>query len=427
MNNMYLRLILSIVLAIFLVQSSVSFANTEVKTSPLIVPDNDVYLLTPELHRLLKRYRAGEQFDPLPELKAELARMPHLPSTHLLVAGRYLVNVLIDNEEKRYDAITRHHFNACLERAERAKKLKKLRHAGLYYEGLCAGGLAVMDGMRANYIDARVEIGRSLDAFFQLNKERPGHHGALLVVGSYNYFTGRLGSLGKLLLSILMLPEGNRELGLQQLYKASENGTPFDVMGKMMLAPALANFEDKPDEAIALVEEAAHKLVPENPGVHLSLAFYYLMEGRLKEASKSLATSDKYQIKDALKSGVFEIRSNKIYTMLVKAVLLCIKKQDDNSLALLYQFTHPRKKIPSGVAPGAMMVVGHLFKLAGLDEKANEMYGRVRDFEKAPRMMRDEATRFMEEKNISDRMKLPLEIKDKLRSWLQDRPLPKTL
>ena len=403
--------------------STVSLGDeTEGKTSPFNLPDNDVYLYTPGLIKVVERYRAGEHFEPLYEFERELERNPHLPSTHFWVGGRKLTLALMYRREEKYDEDIKRHFKNCLLRAERMKKLKKLRHAGIFHEALCNGGLGVLHSIRKDYAWGGLYLRKSISLFFELTEERPNHHGALLAIGTYNYYTSRMGTLGKILLRLIMLPVGSRELGLEQLYRAAESGTPSDVLGKMILAPALANYEQKPDEAIAISEEMV-RLIPKNSAAHLTFAIHCLNAGRLKRAREAVAAARRTQPAKAIDSALPEFRFRAYLINVVSAAVETLLERDEESLELLYRYIKQRRKTPARVSLMAAFYTAHIFKLGGYDEKAEEMYERVTDGEGA-RELRDRAEGFLEKKDINDQIRLGVKEKKALRDWLADRPLP---
>ena len=396
---------------------------SEPVTSPLNMVDNDVYLATPGLIDALTRYRAGEpDFDPLPDYLRELEESPHIPTTHALAGMHKLNRVLYNKKITRYDKEIVRHFRACLKRARRAKKTKKLRHAGMYYEAACRGGLASFYVARRDYIRAGTLARKSIKGFFKLHGERPDHHGTLVVVGAYNYFTSRLGTLGKILLRLLALPVGEREPGLRQLYRAAEDGSPFDVVGKMVLIPALMYHERNPDEAIRVARELA-ALVPKNPMGHLVLSMMYLLAGRLTEARECIEGARGWQPEKVLDSPILEARMNAHFIELMDAGLKAVLDRDDEALKLAYSYCSPRDDLALANATFAMILVGHIFKLADYDGKADAMYERVVDSDGA-RELRDRAEEYRGDRDIRKQIVIGVEHKRKLREWLKDKPLP---
>lgn len=397
-------------------------SETEPVTSPLNIPDNEIYLITPGLRHILTRYRAGEQFEFLPDLEKELKKRPQYPSTHYMVGSRKLLFKMLDPEVDAYDKDIIRHFEDCVLRAERIRKMEKYKHAAMFYEATCRAGLGAIHVMLEDYLEAGLNARTAVKLFFSLLKLRPDHHGTLFAVGAYNYYTARMGTLGKVLLSLIGLPMGDRELGLKQLMRASENGGPFDIIGKFTLAPALADFEHKPEAAIAMARDLV-RLIPMNPAAYLELSYQYMMAGRLIEAEAAMAGVRKYQLPDSENSTNPEIRSQAVVANIIESAIKIVLRRDEASLQTLYSYCKKRKGLSRGIPQVASLSVGHLFKLAGYDEKANEMYEWVEDSE-GSRWIRDRAKEFRKELDINEQVKLKPAEKEALREFMKDKALP---
>ncbi len=181
-----------------------------VSATPLTIPDNEVYLITPGLYRILERFRAGENFEPLPLLEEEARRTPYIPSTHYWVAARKMMLFMMDRRHYPISDEIAQHYEDCIIRAKRARKIARFDHAGRFYEAVCSGGLASVHSMKKNYAKAGLLARRSIQGFVEFLKLRPDHDGTLLAVGSYNYYTSQLGTLGQVLLGLLGLPKGEK-------------------------------------------------------------------------------------------------------------------------------------------------------------------------------------------------------------------------
>ncbi len=358
------------------------------KAASFKIPHNDIYLFTPGMTRALARYRLGEPFEPLAEFEKELKASPHLPSTHFWVGSRKLLFAWMDAPDTRYHKDVERHFDDCLLRAERAKKLPRLHHAGMFYESACNMGLSALYGLKNEFLDAGIHANRAIKGFFALHKERPEHHGTLMVVGSYNYYTSRFGTLGRLLLNLMQLPTGNRETGLAQLYAASSNDGPLDMGGKMMLVPALMNFENKPQEAVELAEETV-RLVPTNTATHTLLATQYLMVGRLEDARRSTRQAQNWQPSDAATSKVHEVKARKVYIDMLTAIMNVLLDHDPDGLAWLAKTGRGIDEHPEGFASLARLYLAHIYRLADRKDDAERLYRWVIDGENGSRWLKD--------------------------------------
>ena len=392
------------------------------ETSPLNIPDNHVYLVPANLRHLLKRYRSGEPFDLLPDVEKALKAKPHLPSLHFWAGSRKLIFASVNSGDHTYDKDIVNHFNGCLKRAKRAKTLPKLKHAGQFYEAICTGGLAGYHGLQKEYLKAGA-LGRdTIKMLFAFLKEQPDNHATLLAVGAYNYFSSHVGTLGKVLLRLVGLPKGNRKIGLQQLYKASETGGPMDIAGKLMLIPALSNFEDRPDEAIALAKEVT-ELVPYSANAHMTFSYQLLSWGHFQKAEQAIIRARQLlpQKVNALNP---ELRLFWHYSEVIHHTLRCLLYQDSQSYTEILAILLKTEGVPKSVPLWAGFSLAHSYRIAGLDEQAEEIYTLVMDQE-GSRWISDQAERFRDEVNIRERIKIGKNHQKRLAEWLSSRPMPR--
>ncbi len=390
-------------------------------STPLTIPDNEVYLITPGLYRILERFRAGENFEPLPLLEEELKRTPYIPSTHYWVAARKMMLYMMDRAHHPIGDEIARHYEDCIVRAKRARKVKTFDHAGRFYEAVCSGGLASVYSMKKHYAKAGLLARASIQGFVDFLKLRPDHDGTMLAVGSYNYYTSQLGTLGKVLLGLLGLPTGDREKGLKMLTRVARPGSPLDVAAHMMLAAALTQYEKRKDEALE-VSRRLVRLVPMSSNVHLSLANQYLLWGEFDASRKTLEDARRCLPEHPTESKLAEVRAKGHILVALEAMLDVLTRQDANALQRLHDYTDVKTHGYQWMVLLADIYLGHAYKLAGLDDEARRHYRKAMETEGA-RQVRDMAGGFLEGEDIRKQIPLAEEQREKLRAWLESRPL----
>ena len=394
-------------------------------TPPFAPVDNDVYLHSPELYHILNRYRAGDHFEMLPELEAEVRRRPNLPSSRFWLGFRLLTLSYMKGDDRRdpaVDARIRKEFEACLRVAPQLAKLPGRAHAALHYEAMCSGGLAMLALSQTSVVEAGNLARRSITAFTRLHRLRPELQSSLFAVGAYNYITSQLGAFGKVVLWMLDLPRGDRGTGLHLLQKALAARGPFDTLVRFTLAPIFNNFEDKPDASLAVARSLV-AMVPHNAQARFSYAVQLMLAGKLPRARTAMDTALRLMPPPEQDGRLREFALQRRYMIIVDAMLDILLRQDAKALHRLYESNRKTKGVPLSVAASAAFYTAHLFKLAGLEQQARTMYRRVRDSQ-ASRGLRDRAGTYMDEKNIGGQIRLDPAARARLRAFLADKPLP---
>ena len=394
-------------------------------TPPFAPVDNDVYLHSSELYRILNRYRAGDHHEMLPDLRAEVRRRPNLPSGRFWLGFRLLTLSFMTGSDERNpvaDAAIKAEFDTCLRIVPQLAKLPGRAHAALYYKAMCHGGLAMLSVAQSRYIDGGSHARQSMKAFETLHKNRPDVQAGLFAMGAYNYITARLGTFGKVVLWMLDLPRGERHKGLDLLQKALKAKGPFDTLIRFTLAPIFNNHEDNPAASLKIADSLV-KLVPYNATAHFSHSVQLLLAGKLQQSHEAMEQAFRLMPPREKDKALREFAYQRRYMNIVAAVQDILLFQKPEALQRLYRYNERKKHVPRSVPASAAFYTAHLFKLAGLESKAREMYLRVYHSQ-AARGLRDRAGTYMDEKNISGQIRLSKEQKARLRTFLADKPLP---
>ena len=106
-------------------------------------------------------------------------------------------------------------------------------------------------------------------------ERHPEHGDAYVALGLYNYFVDIAPNFIKVLRILLFLPAGNRQLGLEQLQRASKDGSYFAPFALTVLAEISGSLEGRPRDAIRLIDTYLRRF-PANDEVRLDLASMYM-------------------------------------------------------------------------------------------------------------------------------------------------------
>lgn len=424
-SNRFATIILLAFVIVALAPSWSAWAGPKAASTPeqrvesMVLVDNDVYLFTPELWGMTQRLARGELFDTDAELEAHIKKRPNVFSAYfmlgLLKVRRYFINPTEHLEDKAIIG----NFSLCLQKARKAQKLQRYRDAGLFYETVCEAGFAFYDGLSGNYMKAHHHIRNGVEALDKTLKRRPRLHGALLLQGIYNYFTGRFGFITKLILRLIGLPPGETSKGIRQIKESAATPSPIWYFANIY---AIYSFSPRKSlKPIAL--KKAHNLVrtyPSNYYAYLLRAYVQLKRGNYHSALADNIKGRKLAPANPGKYGDLGLIADVFLLDVRIAYLKALLRYDDKGLAFLDTWAKKRKVRYLEAPLVALVYLGHLYSFAHLDGKALGFYGKMQDFEDV-NWMRDLGKRY-EKRPMRKRRRISENHSEKLRKWLSRHP-----
>ncbi len=134
-----------------------------------------------------------------------------------------------------------------------------------FYGGLAYGLRAQLEALRDHAL-ATARAGKKLHSLsLEALKADPTLQDALFGVGLYNYFEATLPTYVRMLRFLIMLPGGDRELGLRQMEQAMEKGQLVNSEAKFHLAKNYSRPIDRQyDKSLELLRQLQHEY-PHNP------------------------------------------------------------------------------------------------------------------------------------------------------------------
>lgn len=391
------------------------------ESAPNSLLDNDVYLFTPELWRLLERYTAGEIFDLDQAFDRLIAQHPGLFPLYfyngLIKVRRLLLTPEIHKDDERIVEL----FNTCTELARRAQKVPEFRLAGLFYETTCEGGHGLFSGVRGRYLDSKQRGQLVLENIERLAKERPTLHAVVLIKGMYNFYTGRFGALTAFLLRLAGMPVGDEALGLKLIEQAVSTPSPVRYLALIYAIYAFSPRWELRERSFELAGQMV-AAYPKNYYSYMMRAYVYDKKNQFKEALAD-ALKGRSLVPGPMESYQDPTVRGDLFILDVRAAYLdALLNHSKRSLAFLLDWA--RKK------PGtyeyydaplmACMHLGHLFSIAGYEPLALVWYRNMQNFPEA-QWMKDVGKSY-ESRPIGRSPRVsPPEVQS-LRAWLDKHP-----
>ena len=152
------------------------------------------------------------------------------------------VNALVTPHDSHFNDL----LNAALSKADARLKSKQDVARSYLYLGMTYALKARLIGLRGKDDMATARAGKKMrSALMKALELDPNLKDAYLGLGIYNYFVDTLPTIIKILSIFIALPGGNRELGLKQLYDASQQGELCSSEAKFYLAKDYSRTSEK--------------------------------------------------------------------------------------------------------------------------------------------------------------------------------------
>ncbi|MBI5167132.1 MAG: tetratricopeptide repeat protein [candidate division NC10 bacterium] len=297
-----------------------------------------------------------------------------------------------EEEEPKKEELNRflEQVGASIERAERAlEKNPKDGDLSLLL-GMAYGTRAIVEGSLKHYLSAYQGIKKAYRFLKSALEIDHSKHDAYYGLGIYDYSMGRLPQAYRFLAS-LILPEGGRDKGLQELSLAAEKGIYTRSSAKTTLMQTYVNQENNHEKALPYAEELK-KRYPGNPEFYFYLGNIYSELGRFSEA---LAVAE--EAGRAIETG----RSHFKREMLPRHQHLLGKVYMDHgdldkALELFKNVIASNSRRYAWVKAWAFVRMGMIYDLKGEREEAVLMYERALKVETRG-IAKDYARKYLEE------------------------------
>jgi tetratricopeptide (TPR) repeat protein len=234
--------------------------------------------------------------------------------------------------------------------------------------------------LRGEKLSAARDGKRILQALERAIELDPALDDAYFAMGMYKYYAAVAPATARMLRFLLLLPGGDREVGLEEMLRARARGKLLQGEADYQLSMIYLWYEDQSARAIHLLE-ALHEHYPGNPLFPAQIA--RIQDEYLHDVTASLATWR------SLLAAAQEQRSNapqlaEVQSRLEIARLLDGLYQTDHAIEHLQAVIALEPRAPFGALPLAWLRLGEAHDRLGARAQALEAYRRAQATAVAP-------------------------------------------
>src|SRR5262249_10696979 len=190
---------------------------------------------------------------------------PNIPAVSYFVANGYwwkIFRVYVYEKNASNTAFEKD-FNSNLDESIRRSQdlLDKNQNdlMGLFYMGNAYCLKSRVRGLQGSYFSASRDAAKGKKYLEQVVRIDQDQYDSFYNLGVYNYLAGALPGYAKFLKIFLFLPGGSKDKGLTMLDTAAKKSSYFSDEAKLLLARFYADYEDRPADAVKIVDDYRHK------------------------------------------------------------------------------------------------------------------------------------------------------------------------
>ena len=220
--------------------------------------------------------------------------------------------------------------------------------------------LAQTHGLRAGYrfqrrknlLGAARDASKSKKYSEAYRKQNPGHQDAYIALGLYNYYGDLAPAMLKVVRYLLLIPGGDRKLGLQQVERAARHGEMWSTQAKLELVQIYSWLEGRVEDGLQVAEKLRRDY-PDNPLLTLKLARLYagpVLEDPVKAAEQFTRILQRAQ------QGHPHYPASVQYKALLGLAEVRARQWElDEAIAMLHPAIETKGTKPSWVAPRSLL------------------------------------------------------------------------
>ncbi len=319
-------------------------------------------------------------FDAGIALTQELERMhPDSPAVSYFLANGYWWKIfrayIYEKEAKDtpYDKLFDHHLTQTIERSEKRLKKNSADITALFYLGNAYSLKSRVKGLRGSYFSAGRDAGRGKTHLERVLQLQPNQYDTFYNLGVYNYLAGTLPGYAKVLKTLLFLPGGSKEKGLNYLKIASKKSAYFGAEAELILARFYADFEDQPLEALSIVNKF-HEKYPDNAWYHYWIGTLYSDDINDYGKAEKIYLDVLERCRNGVPSYTMEVQNQaRLKLARVHSRQLYPEKAIEEIKALIAE----KPKEPSWILARSHMELGSIYDQIGMHKEAMNSYTQV--------------------------------------------------
>lgn len=304
---------------------------------------------------------------------------PNSPAVSYFMANGYWWKIfrsyIYDKEAKEtpFDKDFDFFLKQTIDRSEKLLDKNSRDVVALFYLGNAYSLKSRVKGLRGSYFSAGRDAGKGKNHLELLLKIQPDQYDAFYNIGVYNYLAGALPGYAKVLKTLLFLPGGSKDKGLNYLKIASKKSMYFGEEARLILARFYADFEDRPQEAVQIVEEF-HAKYPQNAWYHYWLGTLISDEINDYDRAEKIYNEILERCQQGMPSYNAELK-NQAWLKLarVKSRQMYPEKAVEEIKALIAQ----KPKEPAWILARAYLELGSIYDQIGMRKEATNAYNQV--------------------------------------------------
>lgn len=272
-----------------------------------------------------------------------------------------------------YDTDFDHYLEETIDRAETMLDRNSSDIKALFYLGNAYSLKSRVKGLRGSYFSASRDAGKGKNYLERVTDIDKNQYDAFYNLGVYNYLAGALPGYAKVLKFFLFLPGGSKEKGLSLLNQASKRSIYFADESQLLLARFYADFEDRPADALKIVE-AFHRKYQGNAWFHYWAATLYSDELNDYEQAKPIYEEILAKCDEGAPSYTAEVKNQSWLKLArVESRLLYPEKAAQEIENLIAS----KPKDPSWILAKAYLELGNTYDQIGMRQNAITSYRHV--------------------------------------------------
>jgi tetratricopeptide (TPR) repeat protein len=319
-------------------------------------------------------------FDPGIALIQQLEKSrPNSPAVSYFLANGYWWKIfreyIYDKEEKEtpYDKLFDHYLTQTMERSEKLLKRNKSDVTALFYLGNAYSLKSRVKGLRGSYFSAGRDAAKGKNHLERVLELYPKQYDTFYNIGVYNYLAGTLPGYAKILKTLLFLPGGSKEKGLEYLGIASKKSSYFGAEAQLILARFYADFEDQPLEALAIVK-TFHEKYSNNAWYHYWLGTLYSDDINDYDTAEKVYVDVLQRCRSGVPSYTKEVENQ---ARLKLARVHSRQLYPEKAIEEIKRLIAERPKEPAWILARAHMELGSIYDQIGMRKEAIQSYNQV--------------------------------------------------
>ena len=304
---------------------------------------------------------------------------PNSPAVSYFLANGYWWKIFRayiyekDAKNTPHDKLFEHHLNQTIEQSEQMLRRNKSDITALFYLGNAYSLRSRVKGLRGSYFSAGRDAAKGKNHLERVLQLQPKQYDTFYNIGVYNYLAGTLPGYAKVLKTLLFLPGGSKEKGLNYLKIASKNSTYFGAEAELILARFYGDFEDQPLEALSIVKKF-HDQYKQNAWYHYWLGTLYSDDINDYETAERVYLEVLQRCGSGIPSYTKEVENQaRLKLARVHSRQLHPEKAIEEIKALIAE----KPKEPSWILARAHMELASIYDQIGMRKEAIHAYTQV--------------------------------------------------